>query len=126
MSLRTPLKRAKGLGSAKSGVGNWLAERITAAALVPLVVWLVIGVIVHVGADYEVVRGWIGSPVHAVLFVLLIGITAHHAQLGMQVICEDYIHSDGLKITSIVMIKFAAFVLAAAGIFAVLSIAFGD
>ncbi|RFA28357.1 succinate dehydrogenase, hydrophobic membrane anchor protein [Alkalilimnicola ehrlichii] len=125
MSLRTPLSRAKGLGSAKDGVHHWWIERLTAVALVPLYIWFVWGLISHAGADYETVAAWIGSPVTAVLLVLLLAVTFHHAQLGMQVVYEDYIHTEWLKLTSIVLTKFIAYVLAAAGIFAVLRVAFG-
>lgn len=125
MSLRTPLGRAKGLGSAKEGVGHWLAERITAAALMPLVIWFVVGLIMHAGADFDEVRGWVGDPVNAVLMILLLGTMFHHAQLGMQVIYEDYIHVEWLKVVSIYATKFAAYLLAAAGSFAVLKVALG-
>ena len=125
MNLRTPLARARGLGSAKDGVGHWLAERVSAAALVPLVIWFVIGLIMHAGADYEAVKAWIGHPVNAVLMILLLGAMFHHAQLGMQVIYEDYIHTEWLKVGSIYATRFAAYLLAAAGSFAVLKVAFG-
>jgi succinate dehydrogenase / fumarate reductase membrane anchor subunit len=125
MSLRTPLGRAKGLGSAKEGVGHWLAERVTAVALVPLVIWFVIGLIMHAGADFDGARAWIGYPVNAVLMILLLGAMFHHAQLGMQVIYEDYIHTEWLKVVSIYATKFAAYLLAAAGSFAVLKVALG-
>jgi succinate dehydrogenase / fumarate reductase membrane anchor subunit len=125
MKFRTPLAQAKGLGSAKSGVDHWLAERVAAAALVPLVIWLVFGLVRHAGADFEAARAWVGQPVNAVLMILLLGAMFHHAQLGMQVIYEDYIHTEWLKITSIYLTKFAAYLLAAAAIFAVLKVAFG-
>jgi len=125
MSLRSPLRRAKGLGSAKTGTSTWVAERVTAIALIPLVVWFLVGLIVHAGADFNEARAWIASPVNAVLLVLLLGTMFHHAALGMQVIYEDYIHSEGLKMVSIYLTKFVAYLLAAASIFAVLKIAFG-
>lgn len=125
MKFRTPIARAKGLGSAKSGVEHWLSQRVAAAALVPLVIWLVIGLIRHAGADYEAARAWVGQPVNAVLMILLLGAMFHHAQLGMQVIYEDYIKIGWLKATSIYLTKFAAYLLAAAASFAVLKVAFG-
>lgn len=125
MSLRTPLGRAKGLGSAKDGVGHWLAERVTSVALLPLVIWFVIGLIANAGADYEAVRAWVAYPVNAVLLILLLGTMFHHAQLGMQVIYEDYIHAEGLKLAAVYATKFAAYLLAAASSFAVLKVALG-
>jgi|SRR5690625_1681506 len=125
MNFRTPIARAKGLGSAKSGVEFWLVQRVAAAALVPLVLWLLIGLIRHAGADYDSVRAWVGHPVNAVLMILLLGAMFHHAQLGMQVIYEDYIHTGWLKSAAIYLTKFAAYLLAAAASFAVLKVALG-
>lgn len=125
MSFRTPLGRARGLGSAKDGTAHWWAQRITAVALVPLSLWFVVSVLGLVGADYATAKAWIGAPLNAVLLVVLIAAVFHHAQLGLQVVVEDYIHSEGLKIAGILVVKFAAVLLALAGIFAVLRISFG-
>ena len=122
--MRTPLGRARGLGSAKTGVDHWWAQRLTAIALVPLIVWFVVALVGHIGADHAAARAWIGQPVNAGLFVLLITATFHHAQLGVQVVIEDYVHTEGVKLASVVLTKGLAIVLAVAGIFAVLSIAF--
>ena len=125
MSFRTPLGRARGLGSAKDGTAHWWAQRITAVALVPLGLWFAVSVLSLVGADHAAAKAWIGAPVNAVLLVVLIVAVFHHADLGLQVVVEDYIHSEGLKIASILVMKFAAVLLALAGIFAVLRISFG-
>ena len=125
MSLRTPLSRAKGLGSAKEGVHHWMAERITAVALVPLIIWFIVGLIGIAGEGYEAARVWVAHPVNAVLLVLLLVTMFHHAQLGMQVVYEDYQTSEWVKITCILLTKLIAFAVAAAGSFAVLKIAFG-
>lgn len=125
MSLRTPIGRAKGLGSAKEGVGHWLAERVTSVALLPLVIWFVIGLIMNIDAGYAGAREWVGHPVNAVLMILLLGTMFHHAQLGMQVVYEDYVHVEWLKVVSIYATKFAAYLLAAASSFAVLKVALG-
>ena len=90
---RTPLARARGLGSAKEGVHHWWIQRLTAIALIPLVVWFAISLVMLSGADYAVVRAWIGSPLVMVLLILTIGVGLHHGQLGMQVVWEDY--TDG-------------------------------
>ena len=123
MSLRTDLARVRGLGSAKEGAAHWWAQRVTAVALVPLVLWLVASLAALAGADVAAVRAWIAQPVTAVLLVLMIGVTFHLAQLGLQVVIEDYVHTECAKIAGIVLVKFAAVALAAAGIFSVLKIA---
>jgi succinate dehydrogenase / fumarate reductase membrane anchor subunit len=123
--LRTPLSRARGLGSAKEGVHHFWAQRITAVALIPLVAWFAISLIMMSGADYAVVRAWIGSPAVMVLLVLTIVIGLHHGQLGLQVVIEDYVHNDGVKLALIVLMRFIAVFFWLAGIVAILRIGFG-
>ena len=123
--LRTPLSRARGLGSARAGVHHWWAQRITAVAMIPLVAWFAISLIMMSGADYAVVRAWIGSPVVMVLLTLTIVIGLHHGQLGMQVVIEDYVHNDGMKLALIVLMRFIAVFFGLAGIVAILRIGFG-
>ena len=123
--LRTPLSRARGLGSAKQGVHHWWAQRITAIALIPLVVWFAISLVMMSGAEYEVVRAWLGAPVVMVLLILTIAVGLHHAQLGIQVVIEDYVHSDGGKLALIVLVRFIAVLFGLAAIVASLSIGFG-
>lgn len=125
MSLRTPVARARGLGSAKEGLHHWWVQRVSAVALIPLTIWFVASVVGLAGADHGAVAAWIGNPVVAVLLVLLVSAALYHAQLGMQVVYEDYIHSHWLKITADVGTKLLSLVLAAATIFAVLKIALG-
>lgn len=125
MSLRSPLGRARGLGSAKSGTQHWWAQRLTALALVPLTIWFVIAMLTAVGGDHASAVAFIGNPVTAVLLILLIVATFHHAQLGLQVVIEDYVHTKSAEIAVLLLVKGAAIVLALAAIFAVLSIAFG-
>ena len=117
--------RARGLGSARDGLHHWWAQRITAVALIPLVVWFAISLIMMSGADYNVVRAWIGSPVVMVLLVLTIVIGLYHGQLGMQVVIEDYVHSDGWKLAYIMSIRFIAALFGLAAIVAILRIGFG-
>ena len=123
--LRTPLSRARGLGSAKEGVHHFWAQRITAVALIPLVAWFAISLIMMSGADYAVVRAWIGSPAVMVLLLLTIVIGLHHGQLGMQVVIEDYVHNEGMKLTLIVLLRFTAVFFGLAAIVAILRIGFG-
>lgn len=125
MDLRTPLGRARGLGSAKDGTAHWWAQRLTAVALVPLGIWFVINLLLLVGEGRGTVVEWFRSPFSATLMVVLIAAAFHHAQLGLQVVIEDYVHHEGLKLGAILAVKFAAVVLAGIGIVSVLRIAFG-
>ena len=122
---RTPLARARGLGSAKDGVGHWWAQRLTAIALIPLVVWFAVSLVMLSGADYATVRAWIGSPLVMVLLILVIGIGLHHGQLGMQVVIEDYVGGDGWKLALMVIVKFIAVLFGLGAIVAILRIGFG-
>jgi succinate dehydrogenase / fumarate reductase membrane anchor subunit len=122
---RTPLARARGLGSAKDGVGHWWAQRLTAIALIPLVVWFAISLVMLSGADYTVVRAWIGAPLVMMLLVLTISVGLYHGQLGMQVVIEDYVGSDGWKLALIVIVKFIAVLFGLGAIVAILRIGFG-
>jgi succinate dehydrogenase / fumarate reductase membrane anchor subunit len=123
--LRTPLARARGLGSARQGVHHWWAQRLTALALIPLVVWFAVSLVMMSGAEYELVRAWIGSPVVMVLLILTVVVGLHHGQLGMQVVIEDYVHSDGGKLALIVLVRFVAVLFGLAAVVAILSIGFG-
>ncbi len=124
MSLRSHLARVRGLGSAKSGTAHRWSQRLTALALVPLTIWFVASLIGMAGADYYTARAWIGSPMVAGLLILLIVATFYHAYLGLQVVIEDYVHDEGLKIAGLLLVKAAALVLALTGVLAVLTILF--
>lgn len=123
--LRSKLGRARGLGSAKEGAHHWWMQRVTAIALIPLGLWFVATIIALAGAEYAEATAVLGNPLVAVLMVLTIVATFYHAQLGMQVIYEDYISIHWLRLTVDLATKFACFGLAVAAIFAVLKIAFG-
>ena len=125
MSIRTPLGRARGLGSAKTGTDHWWMQRVTALALIPLVIWFVVSMIIVTGADHETGLAFIGSPINAVLLTLLIIATFYHGQLGLQVVIEDYIHSKWLEVALILLVKGAAIFLGVASVYAVIAIALG-
>lgn len=125
MSLRTPLGRVRGLGTAKDGVVHWWAQRITAVALLPLLLWLAASLAGSAGMDHAAAKEWLSNPVSATLMILLIGAGFHHAQLGLQVVIEDYVHTEWLKIVSVMSVKLAAIALAVSGVFSILKIAFG-
>ena len=123
MSLRTPLGRVRGLGSAKSGTAHWWAQRWTAVALVPLALWLAAALAHNTGASHADAAAWIGQPVAAVLLLALIGAAFHHAQLGLQVVIEDYVHGHLARLAWLLVVKGAALLLAVAAALAVVKIA---
>jgi succinate dehydrogenase / fumarate reductase membrane anchor subunit len=123
MSLRSPLGRARGLGSAKSGVHHFWVQRLTAIALIPLTLWFVFSVAQLAGADYGAVKWWVSHPSVAVTLALFLAVSFYHAALGVQVVIEDYVGSEAWKLTLLVLVKFGLAVLGAASIFAVLKVA---
>jgi succinate dehydrogenase / fumarate reductase membrane anchor subunit len=125
MSLRTPIARVRGLGAAKEGVNHWWMQRVTAIALTPLTLWFLISLIGVISADYETVVAWIGKPINTVLLIALLVGTFYHAMLGLQVVIEDYVHVEGVKVLSLLVMKFALLLLGGAAVLAVLRIAFG-
>jgi succinate dehydrogenase / fumarate reductase membrane anchor subunit len=123
MSLRHPIARVRGLGSAKDGTGHWVAQRITAVALMPLVVWFVVAAF-GLGS-YADARAFLAQPLNAVLTVALVVCVFHHAQLGLQVVIEDYVHLRWLEVLLQVLVKFAAFLAALASLLAIVRIVLG-
>lgn len=126
MSLRSPLNRARGLGSAKEGVHHFWVQRVSAVALIPLTLWFVFSVAQLSSASYAAVKHWVSSPSVTVALVLFIATMLYHSVLGVQVVIEDYVAGEGRKLVLLLLSKFAHAVLAAAGIFAVLKIALGN
>ena len=123
MSYRSPLGRARGLGSAKQGTHHFWIQRVTAVALIPLVLWFVYSIAQLPSADYEAVRWWVHAPSVAVALVLFVSCVLYHSLLGVQVVIEDYVAGEGAKIVALLLSKFVHVVAAVAGIFAVLKIA---
>ena len=125
MDHRTPIARARGLGSAKDGTHHWWMQRITAIALVPLAVWLVASLVAIGTADHAQAVHWVRSPVAGIALLLTIAALFHHAQLGLQVVIEDYVHAEGTKIAALIAVKLLAVAAAATAAFSVLKIALG-
>ncbi len=126
MSLRSPLSRARGLGSAKEGVHHFWVQRVSAVALIPLTLWFVFSVAQLSSSGYAAVKHWVSSPSVSVALVLFIATMLYHSMLGVQVVIEDYVGGEGKKLVTLLLSKFAHAVVAAAGIFAVLKIALGN
>jgi succinate dehydrogenase / fumarate reductase membrane anchor subunit len=124
MTMRAPLGRARGLGSAKQGSGHWWAQRLTSLALIPLGLWFAASVVGMAGADYYTMRAWVGSPLVAGLLILLVIAVFCHAYQGMQVVIEDYVHHEGVKLAGLLIGKAAAILLGLAGVLSVLIVLF--
>lgn len=122
-TLRTPLGRVRGLGTARSGVHHWWLQRVTSAALLPLMLWFVLSAAGLAGAGYAATVDWIARPWNAVLLLLTIGLAFHHTASGLQVIVEDYANQEWLKMAAILAIRAICLVLALAAALAVLRIA---
>ena len=125
MSLRSPLGRVLGLGAARQGVRRWWHQRLTALALVPLAIWFVVSLLALPGLDHATVAAWMSQTWTALLLILFVVTAAWHSQLGVREVVEDYVHGAGSKALTMVIVSFAHVLLAAAGVFAVLRVAFG-
>lgn len=122
-SYRTPLSRARGLGSAHSGVSGFIRERVTSVALIPLCLWAIWAAIRVAPGGYVAAAAFLQSPIEAGLAVLLIGVSAVHMQIGMRVIVEDYIHGPGRKISLLLLNTCVCWLAGALGVVSVLKIA---
>jgi succinate dehydrogenase / fumarate reductase membrane anchor subunit len=122
MDYRTPLSRAKGLGSAKSGTGHWWMQRITAVVLIPLSFWLIKFLGLSLTAPYQQTVDWLTSPVNTICMIAWIIAVFYHAALGLQVVIEDYVAAEGPKIISIWAVNLAFLFMAIAALMAVFRI----
>jgi len=120
--LRSPLGRARGLGSAHAGAAHWWGLRLTSLALVPLTVWFVWNVIRLSGASREDVAIWLGSPMVLALMLALIITTFHHMASGLQIVIEDYVHHENTKLAGVLLIKALCVIMALACIVSVLRV----
>ena len=125
MKMETPLGRVRGLGSAQAGAHHWWLERLTAVATLLLLVWLAVSLLRMPDLDHRTLSEWLTAPFAAVPMLLLILGMFWHLKLGLQVVVEDYVHTDGPKLACIVLINFLSLFGAGLAIFAVLKIALG-
>lgn len=123
MSLKSPLGRVLGLGSAGSGTEHWLGQRLSAVAMVPLTLWFAITLLTLPSLDFYSVTAWVAAPLHAVLLVLLVVALVYHSSLGTQVVAEDYVHAPALRVLVLTVLRLLHVSLAVAGVFAVFLIA---
>ena len=123
-SMNNPMANAKGMGAAGEGSEHWMAQRVTAIANIPLMIWFIYSMAGMVGATYTQFTGWLAQPLNAILMILLIISVFYHAKLGAAVIVEDYISCKVFKNIKLIGQKLFFFAAAVACIFCVLKIAF--
>jgi succinate dehydrogenase / fumarate reductase, membrane anchor subunit len=126
VSLRSPLGRVQGLGSAKDGTSHWWSQRVTAVALIPLTLWFLLSLLSLPALDYATVRTWLSFPLSGFLAVLLVAVLTYHSYLGTIVVVEDYVHSAGMKLLTLLSLRFLYVLVGGASIFAILRVAFGS
>jgi succinate dehydrogenase / fumarate reductase membrane anchor subunit len=124
-NMRTPLARVRGLGSAKSGTQHFWHQRLTAIANVPLTIGFIAILMSLLGRGHAAVVQILGSPLVAIVMLLFIGSATYHMKIGMQVIIEDYVHDEKLKVAAIIANTFFAIAVAAVTVFAILKLSFG-
>jgi len=125
MSLRSPLGRVLGMGSAKDGSAHWWAQRVSAVALIPLTLWFLFSLLMLPAFDYDTLRTWLSVPISGFLALLLVAVLAYHSYLGTIVIVEDYVTATGMKVLTLLVLRFLYVLCGGAGIFAILRVVFG-
>ncbi len=125
MSMRTPLGRVLGLGSAKSGTDHWWMQRVSSLALVPLTVFLVVFIITHLGATRAELIASISNPIVAIFLSLTMIATLWHMRLGLQVVIEDYVHAPLAKFSALLFNSFFTAILGVVALYAILKMSFG-
>ncbi len=125
MEMKSHLARVRGLGAANEGAGHWLSQRLSGVALIPLVLWFVFSIVDLTGADLAAFKTWAGAHYNPLLLILLSLAMFYHAQLGLRVVIEDYIHNEAVKTVSLALVRLGAIFLGASCVFAVLRLTFG-
>jgi len=123
--MQTPLRKVRGLGSAREGTGHFWRIRVSSVALIPLSLFAVGLALSLAGASFEETRAVLAQPFVTLLMALFILVSLDHMRLGMQIIIEDYVHDEGLKLASLMLNLFFVVVIGALSLFALLKIAFG-
>lgn len=124
--LRTPLSIAKGMGSAKKGTSHFWHQRLTALALIPLVIWFCFSLASLPSLDHASINAWLSSPFSAVLMICALLALFSHGAMGLQVVIEDYVSNHAVRTAAIILVHLLAILLGVTGIFAVLKIAIGS
>jgi len=125
LHLISPLNKVLGLGTSKGGTEHWWAQRLTAIALLPLGLWFVVSLLLLNDFSYLAVVAWVREPVSSLLLILSVLCLVYHSHLGVQVVLEDYVHTNGTRIAALVLSLFAHVFLVVAAVFSILKVAFG-
>ncbi len=125
MSMRTPLGRVRGYGSAKSGTEHFWRQRVTAVANIPLTIAAVIIVISLLGRNHAAAAQILGSPLIVIVMLLFIFSITYHMRIGMQVVIEDYVHGERAKIALVMLNTFFTIAVGLASAYALLKLSFG-
>jgi len=123
--MATPLAKARGLGSARSGTATFWRQRLTAVANIPLVLFLIYTVVANLGADYGAVKAYLAKPIVAILLLALVINAAVHMRIGLKEIVEDYVHGGG-KVLMLLLVTFFAAGVGLASVFAIIKISLGS
>lgn len=123
--MRSMLGRVRGLGSAKEGTEHFWMQRLTAVGLIPLCFWFAYAIIYVAGIDHAALKVWMANPFNLTMMILMICVGCHHGQMGVQVVIEDYVHTEAFKIGGLIIVKLLTVFLAMFCVACVLKIAFG-
>ena len=123
--MATPLKRVRGLGAAHRGTETFWRQRVTAVANIPLVIFLILAIVSHIGSSYGEVKAYLASPIVAVVMLALVVSAAIHLRIGLKEIIEDYVHGEGAKVVAILLTTFFAYGVALAALLAIVKISLG-
>lgn len=124
--MRTAIRNVRGLGSAHEGVDHWKVQRLTAIGGVLLAIWFVLSALSLAGAGYAEIRAWLGRPVNTTAMLLLVLSMWWHAKLGLQVVIEDYVHNEAVKVASMIALVLLTCLFAGLSAVSVLKVAFGS
>ena len=123
--LRSPLAKAKGLGASGDASHHFWVQRISALAMITLVIWICLSIAFLPEASYATVVAWLQKPINGIFTLLFVILSLYHAQLGLQVVIEDYVSCHAKRLIGILFIKFLSYLLMAAGVYAVIKITLG-
>ncbi len=125
MSLRSPLGRVLGLGTAKDGTSHWWGQRVSAVALLLLGLWFAFSLATMDSFSHSAAVEFVAVPINSLLLLLLVVAMGYHSYLGVQVVLEDYVHAPGLKLVALILSRFAHIFFAVAAVFAILKTGLG-
>jgi succinate dehydrogenase / fumarate reductase membrane anchor subunit len=125
MSLRSPLGKVHGMGSAGHGTGQWWAQRVSAVALIPLCLWFVCSLLAMPALDFGAAQTWLALPRNGFLAALLVAVLAYHSYLGTVEVVEDWVHGTAMKLALLLLLRFAYVLIGGASLYAILRVAFG-